>query len=70
MGGQGNAFRFLMEKCEVKRHLDDEGIGGKVILKRILKNRLEGMNWLNLAWDIDKWQAVVTTVMSLGFHKT
>lgn len=35
MGGKGNAFRVLMGKSEVKRHLNDVGIGGKVILKQI-----------------------------------
>jgi len=37
MGGKENAFRVLMGKSEVKRHLNDVGIGGRVILKRILK---------------------------------
>jgi len=37
MGGKGNVFRVLMGKSEVKRHLDDVGIGGRAILKRILK---------------------------------
>ena len=37
MWGNGNAFRVLMAKSEVKRHFDDAGIGGKVILKQILK---------------------------------
>ena len=36
-GGKGNGFRILMGKSEVKRHLDDVGIGGRVILKQILK---------------------------------
>jgi hypothetical protein len=37
MGRIGNACRFFMGKSEVKRHLDDIGIDGKVILKQILK---------------------------------
>jgi len=37
MGEKGSAFRVLMGKSEVKRHLDDVGICGKVIVKRILK---------------------------------
>ena len=29
----------------------------------------EGMNWINLAQDREKWWAVVNTLMNVGFHK-
>ena len=29
----------------------------------------EGMNWINLAQDREKWWAVVSTLMNLGLHK-
>jgi hypothetical protein len=29
----------------------------------------EGMDWMHLAQNGDKWQAVVNTVMIFGFHK-
>jgi hypothetical protein len=30
---------------------------------------MEGMDWVHLAQDRDKWQAVVNTVMNLWIHK-
>jgi len=27
-----------------------------------------GLEWINLAQDLDKWQAVVSTVMNLQIH--
>jgi len=29
----------------------------------------KGMEWIHLALDRDKWQALVNTVMNLGFHQ-
>jgi hypothetical protein len=28
-----------------------------------------GMDWIELAQDRDRWQALVNVVMNLGFHK-
>jgi hypothetical protein len=38
----------------------------KVELKEM---QWEGMNWINLAQDREKWWAVVSTLMNLGLHK-
>jgi hypothetical protein len=47
-------------------HLEDLGLDGKVILRFILKEiGWEGMNWIDLAKDRDKWWAVVNVVMKL-----
>jgi hypothetical protein len=27
------------------------------------------MNWINLAYDRDRWRGLVNTVMNFGFHK-
>jgi hypothetical protein len=31
-------------------------------------NRLEGVDWINLARDRDCWRAAVNAVMNLGLH--
>jgi hypothetical protein len=49
-------------------HLGDPGVGGRIILKWIFKTD-GGMDWIELAQDRDRWQAVVNAVMNLRFHK-
>ena len=29
----------------------------------------DGMDWIDLAVDRDRWRAVVNAIMNLGFHK-
>ena len=43
-------------------HLQDLGINGRIILKRISKNWDGGMNWIDLTQDRDRWRAVVNAV--------
>jgi hypothetical protein len=46
-------------------HLGDQGIDGRIILKRIFKKWDWDMNWIELAQDRDRWRAVVNVVMNL-----
>jgi hypothetical protein len=41
------------------------GANGRITLKRIFKKRDENMDWIDLAHDRDKWQALVNAVMNL-----
>jgi hypothetical protein len=50
-------------------HLEDLGIVGRK-LKLILQKQLENVDRINLARDINKWQAVPNTVMIFQFYKT
>jgi hypothetical protein len=45
--------------------LGDPGIDGRIILKCIFKTWCGGMDWIELAQDRDRWQAVVNAVMNL-----
>jgi len=47
-GGGRNAFTVLVGKLEGKRHLEDLGTGGKIILKWILK-KWNGRMWTESA---------------------
>jgi hypothetical protein len=31
---------------------------------------MEGMDWIDMAQDRDRWRALVSAVMNLRFHKT
>ena len=55
-------------RMKERGHLEDLGIDVGIILKWIFKKiALEGVTWLNLAQDWDKYLAVVNTVMKLRF---
>jgi len=40
-------------------HLEDPGVDVRIIFKEILKTEWEGVEWIRLVPDRDKWQAVV-----------
>jgi hypothetical protein len=46
-----------------KYHFGDLDIDGRIILKHIFTK--EGVDWINLAQDGGKWQAVVNMVPNL-----
>jgi hypothetical protein len=66
MAEGGNVYRVLVGKPEGKRPLErprrrwDDGI--KMDLREI---GLGCVEWIQLAWDRDRWRAVVNAVMNL-----
>jgi hypothetical protein len=46
-------------------HLGDPGEDGRIILKWIFKKLDEGMDWIELAQDRDRWRTLVNAVMNL-----
>jgi hypothetical protein len=46
--------------------LEDPGVDGRIILRWIIQEvRYEGMGWIDLAQDKDRWRALVNAVMNL-----
>jgi hypothetical protein len=45
--------------------LEDLGVDGRIILKWIFERLEGGMDWIDLAQDRDRWQALVNTVVNL-----
>jgi hypothetical protein len=42
--------------------LEDPGIDGRIILRRIFRNWNGGLDWIDLAQDRDRWRALVNSV--------
>jgi len=59
--------RVLVGKPEGKSHLEDPGLDGSIILKWIFNTRSEGMDWIDLAQNRDRWRAIVNEVMNFLF---
>jgi hypothetical protein len=67
MGERRGAYRALVGNLREGDRLEDPGVYGRIILKWIFE-RLGGRggkDWINLAQDRDRWQALVNTVMNL-----
>jgi len=50
-------------------HLEDLVIGGRIILKWVFRKLDDGMDWIDMAQDRDRWQALVNAVMNFRFPK-
>ena len=46
-------------------HVEDPGVDGRIRLKSIFRKLDEGINWIDLAQDRDRWQAVVNVLINL-----
>jgi hypothetical protein len=66
MGPTGNAYRILVGKPEGKRPLGRprrRWVNNiKIDLRKI---GWDGMDWVDIAHDRDRWRALVNTVMNL-----
>jgi hypothetical protein len=64
--GRGKAHtEFQRVNLSDKDNFEDVGVGWRIILERILQIGIKSVDWIHLAEDMDKWRAVVNTVMSL-----
>jgi hypothetical protein len=56
-----------LENLKGRDHLQDKGIDGKIILgwMDLRETGWEGVDWIHLAQDREKWQALVNKVMNL-----
>jgi hypothetical protein len=63
--GEG-AYRVLVGKPKERDHLDDPGMDGRIILRWIFRNWNGGdIDWIVLAQDRDRLQALVNVVIRL-----
>jgi len=66
MGERRDVFKALMGKPEEKRPLRTPRYRWEDNIKMDLQEMgCGGMDWIELAWDWDRWQALVNVVMNL-----
>jgi hypothetical protein len=46
-------------------HLEDPGVDGRIILRRLFRIGLGAIHWIDLAQNRDRWRALVNAVMIL-----
>ena len=57
---------FWLGNLRESDHLQDPGVDGRLILRRIFRKWVVGgMDWIHLAQDRNRWRALVNTVMSI-----
>jgi len=55
-------LRFV---TNTSRHLEDQGLDGRIISEFFLNTLQRNVDWIDLAHDRDKWRGLVDTVIKL-----
>jgi hypothetical protein len=70
MGERRGVYRVLVGKPKGKRPLERPRHRWEDNIKMDLQELgCEGIEWIDMALDRDRWQALVNAVMNFGFHK-
>jgi len=65
--GRGEAYTGLWwGNLKERDHLGEPGVDRRIILRWIFRKwDVGGLDWIELAQDMDRWRALVTAVMNL-----
>jgi len=66
MGEERGVYRVLVGNLRERDHWGDQGVDGRTILRWIFRKwDVGGMDWIELAQDMDGWRTLVSAVMNL-----
>jgi hypothetical protein len=66
MGERGGVYTGLWwGNLRARDHLEDPGIDGKVILRWIFRKWYGSVDCIDLAQEMDRWQAFVNVIMNI-----
>jgi len=69
MGERTGEYSVWWGNLREREDLKDIGINGRIMLKRIVQLDGGGMDWTDLAQDMERWQTLVMAVMNLRVPK-
>ena len=64
-GGEEVCTGVWWGKLRERDHWGEQGVDGRIILRWIFRKWDGGMDWIDLAQDMDRWQALMNVVMNL-----
>jgi len=66
MGKRRGVYRVWWVNLRERDRLGDQGVDGRIILRWIFRKwHVEGMDWIELVQDRDRWRALVNAVINL-----
>jgi len=64
MGERRGVYRVWWGNLREKDHLEDTGLYGRIILRWIVRKCVVGMDWISMAYDRNRWRALVNAVIN------
>jgi len=65
MGARRAHIGLWWENSRKREHLEEPGVYRRILLKWIFKKCEEGVKWIDLVQNRDRWRALVNVVMKL-----
>ena len=66
IGDRRDVYRVLVGDLREGDHLENEGLGGRIILKEMFKTWHGVMNRIDVGQDRERWRALLNEVMNPG----